>query len=149
MNKGTLALLIGAISLFIAYDIGSGALQGIAEVDQRRLDQTPMRQLVQTAVSDRENDRGNTWTRHANVHSFSVLNDDIVLRLELSEQTILSIGSRMTKAKEVDIRYDLQDEICRHQDLKYLLSRGGGIVIMVLDQAGGEVLSAKMQHDHC
>ena len=108
-----------------------------------------MQEIIHRAVAEREDDRGNPWTKHANIRSVSKLSDGIVLRLELSDQTESSIGSRMTKAKEVDIRYDLQDEICRHKDLEYLLSRGGGIVISVFDKTGSEVLVAKTQQDHC
>lgn len=149
MRKVASALFVGAVLLWIGYDVGGGAIRGVAEVKQRRLDETPMHEIVDNVLSAHKVRLDGPWTEYASVLSVTRLSDGIVFRLMLSVETQSRVGKRMTQAKRADIRNDLRDEVCRHNDLKYLMSRGGTVKFAVINRNGTTAFDAVTSGNSC
>ncbi len=142
MKKGPPALLVGAVLLWIAIDVGGGALTGIARVEEKRLNETPLAELVDQAVIAHHDRNDKSWTEHASVHSISGTYDKVVFRLRLSEKTQASIRKRMTQAKRADIRNDIRDEVCARPEYKNMLKRGGAVSFSVMTRDGVPLFDA-------
>lgn len=149
MKKGPPALLVGAVLLWIAYDVGSGAMRGVERVEQQRLDETPMSEIVERAVAAHSEKRDGLWTEYATVNSIRASGADVFVRLMLTEKAESKIGRRMTQAEKADISHDLRDEVCRYEDLKYVLQRGGSVKFSVLSTKGATAFDTEARGNHC
>ena len=142
MKKGPPALIVGAVLLWIAIDVGGGAMHGITDVEKRRLDETPLADIIDEAVIAHHERGDKRWTEHATVHSVSGTYDKIVFRLLLSEKTDARYSKRMTQAKRTDIRNDIRDEVCARAEYLKVLARGGAVKFSVMTRNGVPLFDA-------
>jgi len=116
-----------AVSAWIAFDIGRGAMSGIADARKKQLDSTPLGEIVQTAAESFSEPNGGKWTKHATIHSVFANGSALTFSIALTSDAKSSIKPRWAKTRIVGMRHDIRKQVCRDEKLKYVLSRGGRI----------------------
>ena len=138
-----------AVCAWIAFDIGRGAMSGIAEARQARLDSASLEDILrETAESYRERN-GDEWTKHATIHSVSARGGAVIFDLELTSRARRSIEPRWAKNRVVGMRHDIRKKACRDKELTYVLSRGGRIHFRGVEGGVANLLPTDVPADYC
>ena len=150
MNSRTIPLwAILAVGVWIALDIGRGAMSGIADARKEQLDSTPLSVIVKkTAESYRER-HGDEWTKHATIRSVSASGGAITFKIALTPDAKSSIEPRSAKSQIVGMRHDIRKQACRDENLKYVLSRGGRIRFQSVRGRVANLLPTDVPADYC
>ena len=138
-----------AVCAWIAWDIGSGALHGIARAKQRQLDNTPVREIIADAALSWHEQVGEPWTEYATLRSVSGSYNTMIFRISLSSEARESIEPRWAKNRIVGMRHKIRGQVCSDDMLKYLISRGVTVKLRTADKPVKKVLPTKVSGTFC
>ena len=138
-----------AVSAWIALDIGRGAMSGIANARKERLDSTPLGEIVQTEAESFSERNGDKWTKHATIRSVFANGSALTFSIALTSDAKSSIEPRWAKNRIVGMRHDIRKQVCRDEELKYVLSRGGRIRFQSIEGRVKNLLPTDVPADYC
>ena len=149
MINRPLSILLGFILVWVALDVGGGAMHGISEAKKRQFDETPLIVFLQQAVANHKAYVGSSWAEQATIESVKITSAGVSFRLTLANRVEASIGSRLTQAKRADIRNAIRSEVCRYDDLRYVLARGGEVYFAVSKSDGEKLFDVNASRGSC
>ena len=138
-----------AVGAWIAFDIGRGAMSGIADARQKQREALPLGEIVQKAAKSYRERIGDAWTKHATIRSVSASGRALTFRIALSSHAKTSIAPRWAKSRIVGMRHDIRKQACRDEELKYVLTRGGQIRLQSVDGRVANLLPTHVPAGYC
>jgi len=138
-----------AASIWIAFDVGRGAMSGIADARQKQRASKSLGDIVQEVAKSYRDRYGDNWTKHAKIRSVTARGSALTFKIALTPDAKASIAPRWAKNRIVGMRHDIRKRACRDEALGYLLSRGGQIMFQSTDGRVANLLPTRVPVDYC
>ena len=142
-------VLIAAVIAWIAFDVGRGALTGLANARQEELSSMPLPKMLEVVAGSEERRVGSEWVDNAMLDRISADRRTIVYHLTMTRKTKHQIDANWSKGWRSSIRHQLTRKTCNSRLLGLSLSRGARVAYQCADKDGRPAFRFEVSRSKC
>ena len=142
-------VLIGAVFLWIAYDVGSGALTGLAKARSEQLSAMPLAEMLDHIAHSEQRRIGSEWVDYVEVAAITAERRRITYGLTMTRKTKAQIDAKWSRGWRSSMRHELTEAACDSRLLTLALARGATVDYDAVDRNGEPVLRLEVGRADC
>ena len=142
-------VLIGAVVLWIALDVGSGLLMGLSKARHDQLAAMPMAELLETVAETQKRKIGDELILHSVLTGAHASGNELVHSLKLTRKTKKQTEAKWSRGFRSTTKYKVAKIACGDSRLRLLLARGATVVYRISDKNDVPVLRIPVRESQC